>query len=98
MCERALKFVSLKIVKLQLEVLTVAVVLEQQRPVAGVDSRRRSLWLDGVRVGVGLHESHCVEFSVTWWLHLPSCKARNFSGRRENFTGLACALLAHSAK
>jgi hypothetical protein len=37
---------------------TVAVVFEQQRPVAGVDGWRRSRWLDRVRVGVGLHKSH----------------------------------------
>ena len=40
---------------------TVAVVLEQQRPIAGVDGRRRGRWLDHIRVGVGLHESHGVK-------------------------------------
>jgi len=43
---------------------TVAVVFEQERPVARVDGRRSRRWLDHIRVGVGLHESHgdyCVE-------------------------------------
>lgn len=45
---------------------TVAVVLEQQRPVAGVDGRRSRRWLDHIRVGVGLHESHG-DYCVGWW-------------------------------
>jgi hypothetical protein len=38
---------------------TVAVVFEQQRPVAGVNSRRRGLWLDNVGIGVRLYKRHC---------------------------------------
>lgn len=70
---------------------TVAVVLKKERPVAGVDGRRRGLWLDGVGVGVGLHKSHCVDFRRTWWLHLPSCRAHNFLAGAKNFLRGPCA-------
>jgi hypothetical protein len=76
---------------------TVAVVLEQQRPIARVDGRRRGLWLDGVGVGVGLHESHCVDFrrpddcaSVLQSLEL--------FARRENFIESKLTLKMLSAK
>jgi len=39
---------------------TVGVIFEQERPVAGVNGRRGCLWLDHVRVGVRLHERHCM--------------------------------------
>lgn len=38
---------------------TLAVVLEKQRPVAGINGRRSSLWLDDIRVRVRLYERHC---------------------------------------
>lgn len=38
---------------------TVAVVLQQQRPVASVNGRRSCRGLDYVCVGVGLYERHC---------------------------------------
>lgn len=69
---------------------TVAVVLEKQRPVAGIDGRRRGLWLDGVSVGVGLHESHCVEFGKTWCCTCRPAKLSKLLGRRENFMGGPC--------
>jgi hypothetical protein len=86
MCERALEFLSVQIFAAVAGWLhTIAVVLEQERPVAGVDGRRGGLWLNCVRVGVGLHESHCDGFSRDLVVALAVLQSSQLFGRHEEF-------------
>jgi hypothetical protein len=99
MCERALQFLLVWIFEAVAGWLhTVAVVLEQERPVAGVDGRRGGLWLNCVRVGVGLHESHCDGFSRDLVVALAVLQSSQLFGRREEFHRGPCPTASVSAK
>ena len=79
MCGQALQKCQLRCFKLGKELpRTVAVIFQQQRPVAGINGRRGSFRLDDICVWVRLYERHCCDVSS-------SCGAIDDAGELESF-------------
>lgn len=86
MCEQALRKSQSRCFELWKELLrTLAVIFQQERPVAGINGRRGSFRLDDICVWVRLYERHCCDVSSSYGTIDDAGELENFWLGRNNF-------------